>query len=57
MRVSSSMIYGNGTAGIQNRQSDLFKIQNQLSSGRRILTPEDDPIASNEILKLQERTI
>ena len=54
MRVSTSMIYGNGTTGIQNRQSDLFKIQNQLSSGRRILTPEDDPIASNEILKLEQ---
>lgn len=54
MRVSTSMIYGNGTTGIQNRQSDLYRIQNQLSTGRRILTPEDDPIASNEILKLEQ---
>ena len=54
MRVSTSMIFNNGTLGIQNRQSDLFKVQNQLSNGRRILTPEDDPIGASEALQVTQ---
>lgn len=50
MRVSTSMIYGGGATGIQNRQSDLYRLQNQLSSGRRMLAPADDPIASAQAL-------
>ncbi len=50
MRVSTSMIFNNGTAGMQNRQSDLYKVQNQLNTGRRILSPEDDPIGASEAL-------
>lgn len=54
MRVSSSMIFNNGTLGIQNRQSDLYKVQNQLSTGRKILTPEDDPIGASEALQVTQ---
>ena len=50
MRVSTSMIFNSGTNGIQNRQSDLYKVLNQMSTGRRILTPEDDPIGASEAL-------
>jgi flagellar hook-associated protein 3 FlgL len=50
MRVSTSMIFNSGTSGIQNRQSDLYRVQNQMSTGRRILTPEDDPIGASEAL-------
>lgn len=50
MRVSTSMIYGGGATGIQNRQFDLYKLQNQLSTGRRVLVPADDPIASAQVL-------
>jgi flagellar hook-associated protein 3 FlgL len=54
MRVSTSMIFNNGTAGIQTRQSDLYRLQNQLSTGRRILSPSDDPIATAEALKVTQ---
>lgn len=54
MRVSTSMIFNNGTIGIQNRQSDLYKVQNQLSTGRRVLTPEDDPIGASEALQVSQ---
>lgn len=54
MRVSTSMIFNSGSSGIQNRQSDLFKVQNQMSTGRRILTPEDDPIGAAEVLKVSQ---
>lgn len=54
MRVSTSMIFNNGTLGIQERQSDLFRVQNQLSTGRKALTPADDPIAASEALKVSQ---
>lgn len=54
MRVSTSMIFNSGSSGIQNRQSDLFKVQNQMSTGRRILSPEDDPIGAAEVLKVSQ---
>lgn len=54
MRLSTLQIFNTGTTGIQNRQYDLFKTQTQLSSGRRILTPEDDPIGASEVLEVSQ---
>lgn len=48
MRISTSMVFGTGTKGLQELQSDMFKLQNQMSTGRRILTPSDDPIGAWE---------
>lgn len=50
MRISTGMMFENGTNGILNNQSTLFKLQNQLSTGRRVLTPSDDPVASAQAL-------
>lgn len=50
MRISTSQIYDAGTVNIQRNQSALYKLQNQLSSGRRVLTPEDDPVAAAQAL-------
>lgn len=50
MRVSTAQIFSGGTAGIQNVQSDLYNLQNQVSTGRRILTPKDDPVGSAQAL-------
>lgn len=52
MRVSTSLIFNTGTSGIQNLQSSLYRLQNQLSTGRRILAPEDDPIGASESLQV-----
>ena len=54
MRISTSQIFDSGTRGISQNQSDLYKLQNQLSTGRRVLTPEDDPIASAQALVLTQ---
>ncbi len=54
MRVSTSMIFNNGTKGIQNLQSDWYKLQNQMSTGRRILSPADDPIGASEALLVSQ---
>ena len=50
MRISTSQIFDAGALGIQNGQSGLFKLQNQLSSGRKVLTPKDDPVAAAQAL-------
>jgi len=54
MRVSTSLIFTSGKQGIQERQFDLYKAQNQMSTGRRVLTPADDPIAASEALKVEQ---
>ena len=54
MRISTSQIYDTGTLSIQRGQSNLYKIQNQLSTGRRVLTPADDPVAASEALVVSQ---
>lgn len=54
MRISTSQIFDSGARGIGRNQVDLFKLQNQLSTGRKVLTPEDDPIASAQALVLTQ---
>jgi flagellar hook-associated protein 3 FlgL len=50
MRISTSQIYDAGALNIQRNQSALFKLQNQISTGRRMLTPADDPVAAAQAL-------
>lgn len=54
MRISTSMLFGTGTKGLQSLQSDLYKLQNQMSTGRRVLTPSDDPISAWEALQVSQ---
>lgn len=54
MRISTSQIFDSGARGIGRNQFDLFKLQNQLSTGRRILAPEDDPIGAAQALVLTQ---
>jgi flagellar hook-associated protein 3 FlgL len=44
------MIYDIGTRGVQSQTADLLKIQQQMATGRRVLTPADDPIAASRAL-------
>jgi flagellar hook-associated protein 3 FlgL len=53
MRISTSQIYQRGTDGILDQQVQMSKTQLQLSSGKRVVTPSDDPTASVQILQLQ----
>ncbi|MBL8390341.1 MAG: flagellar hook-associated protein FlgL [Candidatus Accumulibacter sp.] len=54
MRISTSQIYAAGANGIERRQSQLLKLQEQLSSGRRLLTPADDPVAAARALEVTQ---
>lgn len=44
MRISTSVSYDQGVATVQRQQYELFRLQQQIASGRRILTPSDDPV-------------
>lgn len=46
MRVSTNTLYDQGTRSMLQQQSSLLKLQQQLSTGKRILTPSDDPIGA-----------
>lgn len=54
MRVSTGQIFSSGTLGIQGNQQDLYKLQSQLSTGRRLLTPEDDPVSAAQALVVSQ---
>jgi flagellar hook-associated protein 3 FlgL len=50
MRISTSQIFDSGSRNIMNGQSAVYKTQNQMSTGRRFLTPQDDPVAASQVL-------
>lgn len=54
MRISTGMIYDSGLRSIQDRTSSLLRTQQQLSTGRRILTPSDDPVAAARALEVTQ---
>lgn len=54
MRISTNMIYDQGVTTINQQYSDLLKLQQQLATGRKILTPSDDPIASARTLEVSQ---
>lgn len=54
MRVSTSGTYQRGLGLMQQLQSALNRTQQQISSGRRILNPSDDPIASARSIEINE---
>lgn len=54
MRISTSQIYDSSASSMSRGQSSLYKLSSQLSSGRRILSPADDPVASARALVLTQ---
>lgn len=54
MRISTNTFFDTSASRITNLQSELSKVQDQLSSGRRILTPSDDPVAAARALELTQ---
>lgn len=52
MRISTTQFQLNSLTSILDQQAKLSKTQQQLASGRRILTPSDDPAGSAAALEL-----
>lgn len=55
MRISTNSIYENGTNRLNDLQSGLDKTARQISTGRRILSPSDDPVASARVQDLSQQ--
>ncbi len=54
MRISTSTIFENGGSRISDLQVSLNKTQQQIAAGRKILTPDDDPIGAARALVLSQ---
>ena len=54
MRISTLQSFNKGLNSILDNQTQVNKTQQQVSTGRRVLTPADDPIAATKILQLQQ---
>lgn len=55
MRISTSQAFSNGISGIQRAYNNAMRTQEQLSSGNRILTAADDPVAAVRLLQLDQQ--
>lgn len=54
MRISTIQAFNNGVNGLQNNYSNATRTQEQISTGKRLLTPADDPVASVRLLQLSQ---
>lgn len=54
IRFSTNTLFEQGVAAITDRQRALLDVQQQVSTGRRVISPADDPIAAGRILDLSQ---
>lgn len=54
MRISTNTIYEAGSARLSELQAGLVRQQGQIASGRRMLTPADDPVAAARALEVTQ---
>lgn len=55
MRISSVQIFNIANNSMAEANEAIIKTQEQLSSGQRVLTPADDPVAATKIMQLNEQ--
>lgn len=54
MRISTAMLQSRGADGIVRNSSDLYRIQQQLSTGRKLVSTSDDPVGAVRALNLAD---
>ena len=54
MRISTGQLFDRSIQSVLNNQADLSDIQQQLSSGKKILRPSDDPVGAAQVIRLTE---
>jgi flagellar hook-associated protein 3 FlgL len=54
MRVSSNTFYDAGISAMQRQNAKLLQVQQQIASGKRMLTPADDPIGAAQALEVTQ---
>lgn len=55
MRISSQQAFNLGVQGLQKNYSEVIRTHQQISTGNRILTPADDPVASVRLMQLEQQ--
>ena len=53
-RISSNILSSRIASDIVQKQNELAKVQGQISSGKRVSTPSDDPAQAGHIVKMHE---
>ncbi|WP_029653685.1 flagellar hook-associated protein FlgL [Marinobacter daepoensis] len=54
IRISSQQIFSGGINRLQDISSNLVNTQQQISTGKKVNKPSDDPVAAARILKLDQ---
>jgi flagellar hook-associated protein 3 FlgL len=54
MRIATSTIFEAGTRQLGTLQSGMAKLQLQMSTNKRVVTPSDDPIAASRALEVTQ---
>ena len=51
-RISTGMLYQQSISTLQSKQASLARIQNELSTGKKLLTAKDDPVGAGAAVAL-----
>ncbi|MBC3766783.1 flagellar hook-associated protein FlgL [Neptunicella marina] len=54
MRISTNQLFDLSVKGVLDNQSKLSHVQQQLSSGKKLLRPSDDPVGASQVIRLTE---
>ena len=54
MRISTAQLYNRSIQSVLDNQGTLSDIQTQLSSGKKLLRPSDDPVGASQLIRLTE---
>lgn len=54
MRVTDRLLFDGLTKNLQRNSSELFRLQNIVSTGKKINKPSDDPVSLSKILEYDE---
>jgi flagellar hook-associated protein 3 len=54
MRIGTQNFYDRSLFSLQTRQAELDRAQEEVSSGKKVLAPSDDPVAANSIIRLKK---
>lgn len=54
VRISTNQIFDRSIRGILDNQADLSDLQQQLSTGKKLIRPSDDPVGAAQIVRITE---
>lgn len=54
MRISTSSFYASTMLGIRSQQNAMSRLNQQIGTGQKLLSPKDDPVANTRIMSLND---